>query len=55
MEYDNQAESVYHFALMDMVDMIQIYGLDVVLTDILSEINHRKHILREESSVFEPC
>lgn len=52
--FDNQEESVYHFALMDMVDMIQLYGLDTVLSDILAEINHRKHILREESSVFEP-
>jgi hypothetical protein len=50
MEYDSQAESVYHFALMDMVDMVQIYGLDVVLSDILGELKHRQHILTKDDT-----
>lgn len=45
--YDNQEESVYHFALMDIVDMVQRYGLQVVMSDILGELKHRQMLSKD--------
>lgn len=47
----SQAEAVYHFALSDMVDQIELYGFDVVLKD-LTDYYHKRMFYQLHESEF---